>query len=94
MPAPLIESDSSGKTITTLLIGVLATKYNLSLDSTLESHGPTGGLGTRDTYLLLVLEWCGFLGALCPMTTHSSFIGVTIGVNNGISLWCNAFGTI
>ncbi len=51
-PAPLIESDSAGKTITALLIGVLATKYNLSLDSTLESHGvrPQADWGPGNTY--------------------------------------------
>ena len=51
-PAPLIESDSAGKTITALLIGVLVTKYDLSLDSTLESHGvrPQADWGPGNTF--------------------------------------------
>jgi CubicO group peptidase (beta-lactamase class C family) len=51
-PAPLIESDSAGKTITALLVGVLVTKHSLDLDSTLESHGvrPQADWGPGNKY--------------------------------------------
>ena len=39
-PATLIESDSAGKTITALVIGVLVTKYNISLDSSKLTSNP------------------------------------------------------